>query len=180
MASTGKHHREFFPKTGHNHARCVDTALGAAAALCEGERLTPLRRRVLELVWSSHQPIGAYAILDQLKTGARSGAPPTVYRALEFLLEQGLIHRIESLNAFVGCRNPGDTHLVHFLLCTRCGTAAEVEDRRVAEAIGRSAADCGFALQRRVIELSGLCTRCRPAKARRIPGVRSSRASRAA
>ncbi|MDP1716510.1 MAG: Fur family transcriptional regulator [Burkholderiales bacterium] len=181
MTATGKHNREFFPGSfpgsGHNHARCVDAALGAAAKLCGGGRLTPLRRRVLEIVWSSHQPIGAYAILDQLKTGARSAAPPTVYRALEFLLEHGLIHRIESLNAFVGCARPGDNHLAHFLLCTRCGTAAEVADRRVSNAIGRSVADCGFVLQRRVIELSGLCTRCRPAKTRSGTRVHGSRAA---
>jgi Fur family transcriptional regulator, zinc uptake regulator len=162
MASNGKR-RALFPRSGHDHARCVDTALAAGKALCErqGQRLTPLRRQVLKLVWSSHQPIGAYAILDRLRRRGRPAAPPTAYRALEFLLERGLIHRIESLNAFVGCAHPGDAHPVQFLICTTCGMAAEVDDPRVAEAIGRSAEECGFALKRRVIELSGLCTSCR-------------------
>jgi Fur family zinc uptake transcriptional regulator len=162
MARSAKRAPALFPRSGHDHARCVSDALDAAASLCQraGQRLTPLRQRVLELVWSSHQPIGAYAILDRLKQDGRSAAPPTVYRALEFLLEQGLVHRIETLNAFVGCAQPGDGHLVQFLICRKCGTAAEIEDRRVVEAIGRSAAERGFALEGRVIELSGLCVHC--------------------
>jgi Fur family transcriptional regulator, zinc uptake regulator len=166
MASSTGRERHLFPRQGHNHGQCVREALAAANALCEarGERLTPLRRRVLELVWSSHQPVGAYAVLDQLKADGRSAAPPTVYRALDFLRGLGLVHRIESLNAFVGCPQPGGEHLVQFMICTRCGTAAEVEDRRVTEAIGRSAAARGFALEGRVIELSGQCSACRQAK----------------
>jgi Fur family zinc uptake transcriptional regulator len=152
-----------FPKSGHDHDHCVSTALEAAEAVCgrAGERLTPIRRRVLELVWGSHRPIGAYAILDTLKEDGRSSAaPPTVYRALEFLLERGLIHRIESLNAFVGCAHPGESHLVQFLICKSCGMTAELDDRRLGEAIGRSAADQGFAIQSRVVELSGICQTC--------------------
>lgn len=166
MVSSTKQGRKLFPGHGHDHRQCVKEALAAASALCEqrGERLTPLRRRVLELVWSSHQPIGAYALLDQLKTDGRSAAPPTVYRALDFLRGLGLVHRIESLNAFVGCPHPGGHHPVQFMICTRCGAAAEVEDRRVAEAIGRSAAARGFALEARVIELSGQCSNCRQAR----------------
>ena len=80
----------------HNHDHCIVDALQRAEALCEQRnvRLTPIRRRVLELVWHSHAPIGAYAILDQLKTTDRSAAPPTVHRALDFLLEHGLVHRL--------------------------------------------------------------------------------------
>src|SRR3954470_21838017 len=151
-----------FPRTGHDHEHCVSIALAAAETVCAdaAERLTPLRRRVLELVWTSHRPIGAYAILDQLKEGGRSAAPPTVYRALEFLLERGLIHRIESLNAFAGCAHPGESHLVQFLICRTCGMTAELDDRRLGEAIGRSAADHGFNIQSRVVELSGICSGC--------------------
>jgi Fur family zinc uptake transcriptional regulator len=157
-----------FPRTGHDHEHCVATALSAAEAVCEqaSERLTPLRRRVLELVWGSHRPIGAYAILDQLKEDGRSAAPPTVYRALEFLLERGLIHRIESLNAFVGCAHPGESHLVQFLICRSCGMTAELDDRRLSEAIGRSATEHGFNIQSRVVELSGVCASCQSARPR--------------
>jgi Fur family zinc uptake transcriptional regulator len=151
-----------FPKSGHNHANCVASALERAEELCEreGQRLTELRKRVLELVWSSHKPIGAYAILAELKDG-KAAAPPTVYRALDFLMERGLIHRIESLNAFVGCAQPGDDHIVQFLICTGCGNAAEVEDPRVTKAIGAIASDHGFTLQNRIVELAGLCAPCR-------------------
>jgi Fur family transcriptional regulator, zinc uptake regulator len=152
-----------FPRTGHDHGRCVASALDAAEAVCEakGERLTPLRKRVLELVWASHKPVGAYALLDGLKEGGRGAAPPTVYRALEFLLGCGLIHRIESLNAYVGCSHPGESHVTQFLICSACGTAAELDDRRLGDAIGRSAAEHGFNIVSRVIELSGVCARCR-------------------
>jgi Fur family zinc uptake transcriptional regulator len=168
MAPAGKKSRTLFPRSSHNHAHCVSAALAAAVALCEreGQRLTPLRQRVLELVWSSHQPIGAYAILDQLMGDGRSAAPPTVYRALDFLVERGLVHRIESLNAFVGCPEPGADHAVQFLICRKCGTAAELDDRRVADAIGKSAAERGFALEGRIIELSGLCAHCQTDKGR--------------
>jgi Fur family transcriptional regulator, zinc uptake regulator len=160
-----------FPKTGHDHEHCVATALTAAESVCAGagERLTPIRKRVLELVWGSHRPIGAYAILDQLKDGNRNAAPPTVYRALEFLLERGLIHRIESLNAFVGCSHPGESHLVQFLICRSCGMTAELDDRRLAEAIGRSASEQGFNIQSRVVELSGTCAACQSARPRSAP-----------
>jgi Fur family zinc uptake transcriptional regulator len=149
-------------RSDHDHARCVSAALEAASRLCErdGQRLTPIRRRVLELVWSSHQPIGAYAILDRLKSGNRRAAPPTVYRALEFLLARGLVHRIESLNAFIGCPAPDGEHPVQFLICRNCGATAELDDRRVDAALAKSAAARGFAVERRVIELSGLCQHC--------------------
>jgi Fur family zinc uptake transcriptional regulator len=158
-----------FPKKGHDHDRCVADALASAESVCEqdGERLTPLRRRVLELVWANHRPVGAYALLDRLKEeDDRGAAPPTVYRALDFLLARGLIHRIESLNAFVGCAHPGETHVVQFLICKSCGTAAELDDRRLGDAIGRSAAEHGFSIQSRVIELSGVCSACQGGRSR--------------
>ena len=94
----------------HDHSRCVAEALAEAEALCakQGTRLTTLRKRVLELVWASHKPLGAYDILGVLsEEDGRRAAPPTVYRALDFLLENGLVHRIASLNAFIGCVHPG-------------------------------------------------------------------------
>jgi Fur family zinc uptake transcriptional regulator len=167
MTPSTRRVRDPFPRAGHDHARCVSAALAAAAALCEreGQRLTPIRRRVLELVWSSHQPIGAYAILDQLRRDGHSAAPPTAYRALDFLLERGLVHRIESLNAFIGCPAPGAVHPVQFLICRNCGTTAELDDRQVEAALEKSASARGFAIERRVIELSGLCRHCQDKRA---------------
>ncbi len=146
----------------HDHKHCQSEALAKAEALCEerGARLTPLRRKVLELVWNSHQPIGAYAILDQLRDGDRGAAPPTVYRALEFLLEQGLIHKLESLNAFIGCDHPQDRHVSQFLICTKCGSAVEIQDSGISTAVKKSAAAAGFSVSRLTIELQGVCPNC--------------------
>jgi len=152
-----------FPAATHDHRACIGAALNAAGALCQdrGARLTSIRRRVLELVWTSHRPIGAYEILDRLAGDGRRAAPPTVYRALDFLLEQGLVHRIESRNAFIGCSNPGSEHVVEILLCTDCGCAAELTDARVARAVRASAADHGFEVQAQTLEVSGRCSGCR-------------------
>lgn len=124
-------------------------------------RLTPLRRRVLEILWCQHEPQGAYAILAVLGREGFGGAPPTVYRALEFLLDQGLAHRIASLNAFVACARPGHPGSGQFLICESCGTAAELNDGEVEQVIARSAASQGFAAEQHTVEISGRCPRCR-------------------
>ena len=98
-----------FHHPGHDHEACIEDALRQADEICgrRGARLTELRRRVLEVVWNTHQPIGAYDIIEALGGGGRSAAPTTIYRVLSFLEEQSLIHRIESLNAYIGCARPG-------------------------------------------------------------------------
>lgn len=147
----------------HDHAHCIEDALLRADALCaaRGARLTSLRRRVLELVWSGHKPRGAYAILEDLSgSEGRPTAPLTVYRALEFLVAQGLVHRIESLNAYIGCAAPGIDHSGQFLVCEGCGTATELDDPRIAEAIRTAARDRGFRIARPTVEVRGLCPAC--------------------
>ncbi len=162
MPSRKRSKQRVFPGRDHDHGRCAAAALASAGALCARARarLTPLRRRVLELVWASHKPVGAYALLDRLRADGRKAAPPTVYRALEFLVARGLVHRIASVNAFFGCARPGVEHPVQVLLCQTCGAAAELDDRRVSAAIGRSALRHGFAVRDPVIELAGLCAYC--------------------
>lgn len=152
-----------FPAIGHDHAGCVRDALAAAEALCdrEGARLTSVRRRVLELVWGSHAPIGAYALLDLLRDEGQRAAPPTVYRALDFLLEHGLVHRVERLNAFVGCSHPAAPHAALLMLCTGCGRAAELEDEAVGQSLRAAAARRGFAIARQTVEIEGVCADCR-------------------
>ena len=154
-----------FAGADHDHRRCIAAALAAAAELCarRGARLTALRRRVLELVWRSHAPQGAYDILETLHRQGRRAAPPTVYRALDFLLAQGLVHRIESASAFVGCAAPGEPHAGHFLICSVCGAAAEVDDHRVGSAVRESAAEAGFRVERQTIEVTGHCPDCQGA-----------------
>lgn len=147
----------------HDHRRCVKTALTRAAKICAstGGRLTALRREVLERVWQSHRPVGAYEILAALGRRRGSVAPPTVYRALEFLSAQGLVHRIESLNAFVGCTRAGEPHSGQFLICRACGRAAEMSDRRIDAAVRHSLADAGFVVERPTVEAHGVCRDCR-------------------
>lgn len=152
-----------FSGAAHDHGHCLEQALEQAEVICQARhaRLTTLRRRVLELIWSSHAPIGAYDLLRRLSREHERAAPPTVYRALDFLLAQGLIHRIESLNAFVGCAQPDSSHGGQFLICRDCGQAAELQDDRVEEAIDRGAAALGFLVESRTVELRGLCPGCR-------------------
>ncbi len=151
-----------FAGARHDHGACVKTALATAARLCtkRGVRLTPLRQRVLELVWRGHAPVRAYDLLPRLSKKSTPAAPPTVYRALAFLLDQGLIHRIESLNAYVGCMHPEGTHGGQFLICGDCGAAAEVHDPRVDAAVARRAKELGFAVRRKTIEIEGVCPPC--------------------
>jgi len=155
----------FQPKN-HDHGKCVAEAIAAAEARCTRERrsFTPLRRRVLELVWSSHGPVGAYELLDELRSERRGAAPPTIYRALDFLMGNGLIHRIESLNAYVGCGSPDHHAEQHkggqFLICRDCGAVAELDDPAIAQTIATRAQTLGFDVERQTIEVTGLCPRC--------------------
>ena len=147
----------------HNHDKCIEAALVKATDICQKNkvRLTPLRKSVLELVWQSHRPVGAYDILAQLaKQESRPAQPPTVYRALDFLLEQGLIHRLSSLNAFIGCQHPGEHHYGSFLICRECKTTQEVDHAGINKAIQACASEHGFVLSDSAIELTGLCRYC--------------------
>jgi Fur family zinc uptake transcriptional regulator len=141
----------------------VHTALTEADALCarNGQRLTALRRRVLELVWQSHKPLGAYDILAVLsEQDGRRAAPPTVYRALDFLLDNNLVHRIASLNAFMGCNHPEHAHQGQFLICRECHIAIELEQASISEAISLGASNVGFRAEGQTVEVVGVCSAC--------------------
>jgi Fur family zinc uptake transcriptional regulator len=163
--------RDGFAPSGHDHRMCVEDALAAAEEVCAGRgaRLTPLRRRVLELVWENHKPVGAYAILEALEADRRDArassrgpvAPPTVYRALDFLLDNGLVHRIELLNAYIGCCQPEARHSGQFLLCGECGAAAELASDALLAVIDDEASRRGFAVRRVTVEVGGVCPECR-------------------
>ena len=146
----------------HDHSACIGGAMERARALCasRGARLTDIREQVLGLVWSSHRPRGAYAILEDMARDGKRVAPLTVYRALDFLVEQGLVHRIESLNAFVGCPEPGQVHSGQFLVCEACGNAQEMTDPGVARAVAEGAKARGFRPKRQTVEVLGLCPDC--------------------
>ena len=150
-------------KTGsHDHDRCIDLALAEAESACRKQhlRFTELRRRVLELVWSRHIPMKAYDILDELCRDGRAAAPPTVYRALDFLLTAGLVHRIESLNAYVGRGGPGKPHIGQFLICRQCNAVAEIDAPAITQALTQDAKRLGFRADTQTIEIKGLCSEC--------------------
>ncbi|MEO0575617.1 MAG: Fur family transcriptional regulator [Pseudomonadota bacterium] len=146
----------------HDHEACVETALANAEAICKGKglRLTAMRRQVLELVWSSHEPVGAYELLDALGRDGKRSAPPTVYRALEFLRDAGLVHRLDSLNAFVGCASPGEAHHGQFLICRQCNQVIEIDAQAISAAVADSALACGFVAERQTLEVQGICAQC--------------------
>lgn len=152
-----------FPPPQHDHDDCVASAVANAERVCRerGLRLTGLRRRVLELVWNSHKPAGAYEILDSLNREGKRAAPPTVYRALEFLMGAELVHRLDSLNAFIGCPDPGSSHTSQFLICRRCRHVAELADAEIDALVERKAARLGFTAVRQMVEIEGLCRNCR-------------------
>ena len=154
-----------FHAPDHDHDRCTADALAHAEAICakSAQRLTPIRRQVLEALLGSHKPLGAYEIIDRADKGARP-APITVYRALSFLREQGLVHRIESRNAFVACvNNHASGDIVVFLICERCGEVGEAPSAAIAENLKAAARAAGFTPKAPVIEISGLCAHCRAA-----------------
>jgi Fur family zinc uptake transcriptional regulator len=153
-----------FHTPGHDHARCESDALADAEAVCaaRGARLTATRRGVLEILLSGHRPIGAYEIMDRLAKDGTRPAPITVYRALEFLLEHGLVHRLASRNAFMACiHNHAATDNVVFLICEQCGAVGEASSTAVMRTINDAAAAAGFIPKNPVIEVTGLCAHCR-------------------
>ncbi len=154
-----------FPREEHDHGQCVSQAIETAEQICrqKGLRFTAQRRRVLELVWNSHRPVGAYDILDQLKNDGHKAAPPTVYRALDFLIEADLVHRLDSLNAFVGCPDPNTPHSGQFLICRSCRSVAELDDSDINAIVDRKAAGLGFTAIHQTLEIQGLCQACREA-----------------
>jgi Fur family zinc uptake transcriptional regulator len=152
-----------FHAPGHDHQRCSAEALAHAETLCarRAQRLTPIRRQVLELLLESHKPLGAYEIMDRVGSSGPKPAPITIYRALDFLRDNGLVHRIESRNAFVACVNNhavGD--LVVFLICEHCGAVGEAPSAAMADELKSAARAAGFVPKAPVIEISGICAHC--------------------
>ncbi|WP_334130097.1 Fur family transcriptional regulator [Sneathiella sp.] len=145
------------------HDECVADALRQAEAICAARdvRFTEIRRKVLELVWESHGPVKAYDLLEKLDHRLAAVKPPTVYRALDFLTEHGLVHKISSLNAFVGCSHPLRHPECYFLICSGCGEAEECCNPDIVAAIERTTAARDFRAEQITLEISGLCRQCR-------------------
>jgi len=140
----------------------IEGMLDRAGSICaaHGARLTDLRREVLGLILDSEAPTGAYDLLERLRTVRGPAAPPTVYRALDFLQEQGLVHRVERLSAFVGCVAHDQEHAAQFLICRTCGKVTELEDPELAHALEDAAHRLGFSVGKATIEAEGQCAAC--------------------
>lgn len=152
----------------HDHRGCVAGALRKAEDRCAaaGLRLTPVRRRVLELLLEDHRALGAYDILARLAAEGAAAQPPVAYRALDFLTRNGFAHKIERLNAYVACGRPEAPHHPAFLICRSCATVAEAAAPGGDGSVGSAARQAGFQVERVVIEAEGLCPGCQPAPAR--------------
>ncbi len=146
----------------HNHERCVEHALSSVEARCadKGLRLTPVRRKVLELLLQEHRALGAYAILDLLREAGFGSQPPVAYRALDFLSEHGFVHKIERLNAFVACAHPGESHSPAFMICRLCDAVAEAQSTPAKGVLGEAARAAGFQIEKTVVEAEGVCPAC--------------------
>lgn len=152
-------------------SRRTEALLDHATAVCEqrGAKLTELRRHVLGMVLDAASPTGAYELLDRLRQTRRRAAPPTIYRTLDFLLDQGLVHRVERLSAFVGCvagctaepDGESHSHAAQFLICRQCGRVTEMQSHDVSAVLARAAREAGFSIGSATIEAEGLCSTCR-------------------
>ena len=149
----------------HDHAHCAHDAIQRAEALtaATGARLTPVRRRVLEILLEEHKALGAYDVLARLAQDGFGNQPPVAYRALEFLVDQGLAHRIQRLNAFTACAHMGEDHAPAFLICRTCHTVAEAAATTARASLEAEAAKAGFQVERTTIEALGLCPKCQDA-----------------
>jgi len=146
----------------HDHSCCITDGVALVDSQCKakGLQLTPVRRRVLEILLQEHQSLGAYEILDHLREEGLGSQPPVAYRALDFLVKHGFAHKIERLNAFIACAHPGQDHTPVFMICRLCKVVAETHTDLDKGQLGTLARDVGFKIECSVIEAEGLCPKC--------------------
>lgn len=146
----------------HDHHACLKAGMAAAESRCakEGLRFTPVRRKTLEILLQEHRALGAYEVLDCLREDGFGSQPPVAYRALDFLVANGFVHKIEKLNAFVACANPGISHSPAFMICRECDSVAETQSMPARGALGDAARAAGFVIEKTVVEAEGLCPTC--------------------
>lgn len=147
----------------HNHKFCSGAVMDRVDQIvaATGLRLTPVRRRTLEILLEQHRALGAYEVLERLAADGFGRQPPVAYRALEFLVENGMAHRIRRLNAFAACMCPGEDHAPLFLICDNCNAVAEAPGVAVGQAVAEAAEQIGFQVDRMNVETLGICPACR-------------------
>ncbi|MAK54777.1 Fur family transcriptional regulator [Neopusillimonas maritima] len=150
------------PRQASELSSGIAKQLKTAEKLCSqrGRRLTPIRRKVLEILLRRQRSVKAYELLEEIREFQPGAAPPTVYRALDFLIEEGLIHRLDAVNAWAACMDAaGDPHDI-LVICTQCGAVAEFSDPELHKKLARKVASAGFVLEHHETELRALCNRC--------------------
>ena len=147
----------------HDHRSCIDAALNAAQNFCEQQKLqfTPIRKRVFEILLDRHRAMGAYDILEVLREEGLGSQPPVAYRALDFLVQHGFAHKIERLNAFAACMHPGEQHMPAFLICRECDKVVETHMAAAKKLLGQAVQDTGFEIEQAVVEVIGMCPKCK-------------------
>lgn len=145
-----------------HHAHGAEAFVAAVEQACRqrGLNLTPIRAEALRHIAAAGKPVKAYDLLERMRGGPGASAPPTVYRALDFLLENGFIHRLVSVNAFLACHHPAEGHVVPILICRQCEAADELEDEGVPGALEALARGRGFRPEASYVEVVGTCARC--------------------
>ena len=167
-----------FPAPNHNHSRCLSEAIDKAEKLFSRRklRLTPLRQQIYRQILTSHDAVGAYDILDRMRRQGREIAPITAYRILDLLAEIGLIHRLERQNAYYACfHDHKDDKNFIALVCRRCGTIAELMDRKINRVFDALEKEAGFSKEKRILEVEGLCQRCRAGQRGAKPGAQAEK-----
>lgn len=146
----------------NDHKACESTLMAQAEERCSelGLRLTPVRRRTLALLLAEHRALGAYDVLARLAAEGLGSQPPVAYRALDFLVKAGLVHKIEALNAYTACVHPQSAHTPAFLICRKCDAVAEADTSPEQGRLGDAARSAGFVIERTVVEATGLCPDC--------------------
>lgn len=146
----------------HHHVHDAEAYLRVVKKACLDRqlRLTPIREQVLQLLAEYGRPVKAYDLLEMMRSRVGANAPPTVYRALDFLIENAFIHKLASINAYVACHHPDVSHSVPFLICDNCQNAIELEDDSIAECLVAKAGVLGFQTRAQVLEVHGLCRDC--------------------
>ena len=145
----------------HNHKKCFEISMNAFKKHCHENniKLTPLRLKVFELLLKDHRPIGAYQILEMLGKDGFSSTPPIAYRVLDFLIEQGFVHKIKKLNAFIACSHPGNSHSPTFMICRKCEKVAEIDEKKSGLKLDKKSLS-EFKIEESIIEIIGICKKC--------------------
>ena len=145
----------------HNHELCYKSSVNAFKKNCYEKKLklTPLRLKVFELLLNDHRPLGAYQILNTLSKDGLNLTPPVIYRVLDFLIEQGFVHKIKNLNAFIACSHPGNTHSPTFMICRKCEKVAEIDLKESGIKLDKNLFS-DFQIEESIIEVIGICKSC--------------------